>query len=114
MAADFRTWLTQRNFGLLIIGVLLVAAIEKLGARLHEDVISPVFYYCIRTMGCKYDQANLQKITRLERVMLHVLEFAFAILVIYLLSRFLVREESGKQYLDSQLDGYRNAVRPKQ
>jgi large-conductance mechanosensitive channel len=115
--SDFASWINERNFGLLIVGVLLVGAVKSLGDHLTNDVISPAFYHCASFASKRqYNQAELQKLKRAERVLLHVLEFVFTILIIYLISRFILRHRpqtssTANLFTENELNEFRDAAR---
>jgi hypothetical protein len=84
----FSDWLTERNLLVLILGVVFVTAVERLSARIHDDMIAPTFQHCARIAGLAPKDGQLAR-TRRERVLLHVLQFLCTLGVIYMVSRLL-------------------------
>lgn len=86
---SFSEWLSERNLLVLALSVLFIAAVERLATRVHEQVLVPTFEHCARRAGLAPHPGEPPP-PHHERVLLHILEFVFIVLVVYAAWRLLV------------------------
>lgn len=86
---DFSNWVLERNIILLILGVVIFEIVDRLAKNIHQDVLSPVVEKCSGLAGLR--RSELAKMSRTKRVLLHLVEFAISIVIIYFISKMLLR-----------------------
>lgn len=80
---SFTEWLTDRNITFIIISILLVWSLERFSKGMHSDLVTPAFRGCFATIG--FHAHNPQHKTW-QRVLTHVFEVSFSLIILYLLS----------------------------
>jgi hypothetical protein len=85
---SFKEWLTDRNITFIIISILVIYALERFSKNIHTDVVTPMFHQCLLAAGCEPNRENRPM---WQKIILHVTELAFTVVVLYLISRFLFK-----------------------
>jgi hypothetical protein len=85
----FTEWWNEKNTPLIIISILLVYILERFTKSMHTDVVTPIFHECVKTtVGWNPQEIKNSNSKKWKKIVVHFLELAFSIFILFLLSRF--------------------------
>lgn len=85
---EFSTWLTERNIGFVLIGALLFYAVERLLTTFNKAFFTPTYNKCKQWLGFP----SQEQLSNFEQVVWALFEFAVAVFLIYLISRYITKD----------------------
>ena len=94
---SFVSWFQHREFGIIVLTVLVSNAVKTFAKQTNQNVISPVIYKCMSNFGKPFSSEVKQ--FRFELFFLNFLEFLLTIFLIYTISKILFKKESFKPVL---------------
>ena len=100
----FISWFQHREFSVVILTVLVATAVKTFAKQTNQTLICPLVHKCVANLPpvaslLKEEEKGektleqLQRELQMHKFLVHLLEFAFTIFLIYLVSLVINKEE---------------------